>query len=235
MLVIFLLSSASCTPTSPVSKEREEIPTESWQIGEWWQYSQQAIWGNTFVGVEYIFGDGLEGQFISSYNLLSREKERVLELDPAEFRVSPPSIYKNRIVWSAANISGKQLSEIDWDELNWDIFLLDLETGEVQQITYNEHRQTEPSVCDDTIVWLEDRHGTGERYPYPPPLDVYAYDLHTGEEKRLTSATTAEGYGRNLPISGNLVVWTDSRHADPSVKSHPSNEPDYNNRYMYMI
>jgi len=201
---------------------------ESWQVGEHWQYSPQAIWRDTFVGVEYIFGDGLEGQFISSYNLLAGEKERVLELDPAEFRVGPPSIYENRIVWSAANISGKQLREINWDKLNWDIFLLNLETGEVRQITNDEDAQIEPRVYDDTIVWLDNRHEEDEEYPYY--YDVYAYDLKTGKERRITTTNSIREH--DLGISGSLVVWTDSRNDEPS--SRIDTQPPIRNRDIYL-
>ncbi len=213
---------------NPVTKE--EIVTKSWQVGEHWQYSPQAIWVDTFIGVEYIFGDGLEGQYISTYKLSTKEKKCVLEFDPAEFRISPPSIYENRIVWSSADISGRLLSEIDWDKLNWDIFLLNLNTGEVRQITGEEHAQIEPRIYGDTIVWLDTRHEEG--YHNPNVYDVYAYDLKTGQERRLTSSTSAEGH--DLSIRGNLVVWSDNRHAEWDKATHAGNEPDYNNEiYAY--
>jgi beta propeller repeat protein len=229
-LVIILLSSASCTLATPTSDDEESplVELKHWQIGEWWQYSPRAIWGDIFIGLESIFDGGLKEQYISAYNLRTRESERVLEIDPDNVQVGAPSIYENMVVWSAADISEEQQ-----DELDWNVLLLDLDTGEVQQITDDQHAQTEPRICGNTIVWLDNRHGTGERYPYPQPLDVYAYDLSTGEEKRITAATTAEGYGHPA-ASGSIVVWTDSRHVDPEVIRHASNEPDYNNEiYMY--
>jgi TolB protein len=228
MLVIFLLSCASCTPTSPVSEEIEEVPNESWQVGVSWQYSQQAIWGDIFIGLENTNDGRSKAQYISAYNLRARERERVLEIDPDSVRAGTPSIYENLVVWSAADISKEQQDEFDWN-----VFLLDLDIGEVQQITDDQNAQTEPRIYGDTIIWLDNRHGTGERYPYPQPLDVYAYDLSAGEERRITAATTAEGYGHPA-ISGSFVVWADGRHADPEVIRHASNEPDYNNEiYVY--
>lgn len=242
MLVMLLLVPVSCTSTSSEPEDEEELTTteeqgeeqvvESWEIGEHWQYSQQALWGDNFVGIEYIFGDGLEAQYISIHNLRTGEKERVLELDPGSVRAGPPSIYENRIVWPATDISGKQLSEIDWDELDWNIFLLDLETREVQQITTDEHAQTEPKVYGDTIVWLDSRHVEG--YHNPEVFDVYTYDIRRGQERRLTSFTSAEEH--SLSISDNMVVWSDNRHADPEVTIHAGNEPDYNNEiYIYNL
>ncbi len=230
ILTVVLLVAVSCDSTLPEPEETSAESPESWQIGENWQYSPQAIWGDTFVGVEYIFGNGLEGQYISTYNLSTREKERVLEFDPAEFRIGPPSIYENHIVWFSANISGRLLSEIDWNKLNWDIFLLDLNTGEVRQITTEEHAQIEPRIYGDTIVWLDTRY-VGS-YHNPDVFDVYAYNLRIGKEIRLTSSTSAEEH--NLSISGNLVVWSDNRHAEPEVNIHAGNEPNYNNEiYAY--
>lgn len=64
-MVMLLLTSVSCDSMLPKPEEALADSPESWQVGEHWQYSPQSIWGDTFVGVEYIFGDGLEGQFIS--------------------------------------------------------------------------------------------------------------------------------------------------------------------------
>ncbi len=227
LIVIAIVAQTGC---SGGTKETEPVASESWQIGENWLYSPQAVWGDTFVGVEYTFGNALEEQYISTYNLNKREKERVLKLDPAEYRISPPSIYQNRIVWSSANISGRPLSEIDWSNLNWDIYLLILDTGEVRQITSEEHAQIEPRIYGDTIIWLDVRYADG--YHNPDVFDVYAYDLKTGQERRLTSSTSAEGH--DLSISGNLVVWSDNRHAEWDRDTHPENEPNYNNEiYAY--
>jgi beta propeller repeat protein len=200
-------------------EESPLVEQEHWQIGEWWQYSPQAIWGDVMVGTEIEVRDHkVFRPYISTYNLRSREKQRMLELQANRMVSSVPAIHGDRVVWAS---------------VDQDIFLLDLETGEAQQITNDDNAQVYPRIFDDTIVWLDNRHGTGERYPYPSPLDVYAYDLSTGEEKRITVATTAEGYGHPA-ISGSIVVWTDSRHADPEVIRHASNEPDYNNEiYMY--
>jgi hypothetical protein len=236
ILIIALLASSSCTVESSVPEEPdivEEIPAEIREIGENWHNSSQCIWEDVFVGVEYIYGEHLEGQYIFTYNLRTGEKERLIEFDPSESRINPPSIYKNLVVWSEADISGMQLGSIDWQNLNRDIYLLDMETGKIQKITDDEHVQEGALISGETIVWLDDRHGTGEPYPYPAPLDIYAFNLATGEEKRITAASTAEGYGY-LAISGDLIVWSDSRHADPEVKNRPSNVADYNNEiYVY--
>ena len=222
-LIMLVLLPISCTsiPVEPEEEEELDVEIEQWQIGENWEYGQQAIWGDVIVGTEIeVREHKVVRPYISTYNLRSREKERVLELQANRIVSGVPAIHGDRVVWAS---------------VDQDIFLLDLETGEVHQITNDDNAQVRPRIYDDTVVWLDNRHGTGARYPYPPPFDIYAYDLDTGEEKRLTSATTAEGYD-HLSISGNIVVWTDSRHADPEIIRHGQNQPDYNNEiYMYNL
>jgi beta propeller repeat protein len=234
VLVTFSLVCGSCTSTSPASKEVEELAVEieRWQIGEYWRYSPQAIWGDKLVIHEVLFGDNrVAEQYISLYNLRTREKRRVTEIR-ADYLVNSPSIYDDTIVWSSCYYSQEMWESPNKDisALNWEVFLLDIKTGEVQQITTEEHAQKEPRVYGDTIVWLDTRHETENRYPHY--FDVYAYDLRTGQEMRLTSSTSVED--DFLGISGNMVVWSDNRHANPEVTIHAGNEPDYNNEiYVY--
>ena len=137
-----------------------------------------------------------------------------------------PAIHGNRVVWASVDRdeyeSLRSLTKVLLP--NWDIFLLELDTGEVRQITTEEHAQTRPRVFGDTVVWLDARHD--DDYFNPRRFDVYAYDLSTGQETRLTSTTSAED--NDLSISGNLVVWTDQRYV-PENTSYPSNSGDYNN------
>lgn len=230
---------APASPPPPAPEPRDEtspgkeLTVEAWEIGNNWTYSQQAIWEDVMVGLESEQERGkIVKQCIATYNLRSREKELVYELPLSREVEQPPAIHGDRVVWAS----------VDWDESeqqrslrraplpDWDVFLLDLKTGEVRQLTTEEHAQTYPRIYGDTVVWLDSRYE--EEYHNPRRYDVYAYDLGTGEEKRLTSATSADGM--NLSIDGNLVVWADNRHADPEVSTHPSNAPEYNNDiYLY--
>lgn len=230
VLVILLLTSscqfimgeapAPAPEPAPIPIPKPSPPpkvTEAWEIGENWTYSQAAIWGDIMVGLESEQERGkIVKQYIATYNLRSREKELVYELPFDRIVIDQaPAIHGNNVVWSSVG----------------DVFLLDLETGELQQITNDEHAQIYPNIYGDTIVWLDNRHEAPDHYPRS--FDVYAYNLKTKNVRRLTLATTAEGY--NHPsISGNLVVWADNRHADSEIRTHPSNDPDYNNDiYLY--
>jgi len=225
ILIILLLPFASCgtTATGPeVEKETppmtveegKELDIESWEIGENWMYSQQSIWGDIMVGLETEWQQGKAvKQYIGTYNLRSREKELVYELPPERVADQAPAIHGSNIVWSSAG----------------DVFLLDLKTTNVQQLTSEEHAQVNPRIFEDTVVWQDARNREG--YYNPQRFDVYAYDIKTKTEKRLTSAPTAEG---DLSIDGKLVVWTDNRHADPPMDIHAGNEPGFNNEiYAY--
>ena len=221
-VVIPILSSCDNknAPPEETDSTDDEITREIREIGENIHYSSQCIWGDLFVGIKYVYSQGLDEQNIIIFNLETGGKELLLEFDPLSYRVDPPAVEGNLLVWSQADVSGKQPDEIRLDTLNYDIFVYDMDTGETRQITDDEYVQRGALVSGEWVIWLDSRHGTGERYPYPPPFDVYAYDLNTGKEKRLTSATSAEGYD-HLAISDNLVVWSDNRFGDPEVKSRP--------------
>ena len=240
LIMIFILSGCqtrtapeSATPTPSMSE-----PTGSWEIGGNLSYSQEPLWGDTLVGLglNLVNSESKDGQIprqnIIVYDLKTREQKQVIKV-PELFVRDSPSIYGNKIVFSAI---------IDRDDffrqglssmilLNWDIFLFDLETNQMQQLTSEEHAQMSPRIYGDTVVWLDARNQPLDQDP--PPFDVYALNLKTNQETRITANTTAEGYTQ-ISISGNLVVWTDMRHADASVTSHAENDSKYNNEiYVY--
>lgn len=122
-------------------EEGKELAVESWKIGENWRYSRQAIWGDVMTGWEIEQQRGqIVWQSISTYDLRSREKQRVLEV-PATYPVGPISTYKNRIVWASVDQDEYEQQSQAKDELdlNWDIFLFDLESGDTQP-TDNQRR-----------------------------------------------------------------------------------------------
>jgi len=238
-LVLLILS--ACSPAvsesgvaeagqSLTDEEEIKLTTESWRIGEDWEYGQQAISGDVMVGIETGLQDGRRTYtHISLYNLRTREKTRVLELPADRILHAAPAICGSRVVWASVDREEAE-TEGRAPLPNWEVFLLDLDTGEVRQLTTDEHAQMHPRIDGDTVVWLDARHEEG--YHNPRRYDVYTYDLSTGQETRLTSTTSVEG--RDLVIDGDLVVWTDNRHADPEITLHAGNEPDYNNEiYVY--
>jgi beta propeller repeat protein len=171
----------------------------------------------------------MDGQYITAYNLRTREQQRIVEI-PDDYRFEEPSIYEDKVVWSSCYYSEefRMSRQKDFDTLNWDVFLLDLETGEVRQITTDEHAQIRARIYGDTIVWLDNRHEEDEEYPHN--YDVYAYDLETGRERRITTTTSITA--RDLAINGSLVVWTDDRNDSPS--SRIDTYPPVGNEDIYL-
>ncbi len=224
-LVMLVMSSLSACSTG----EEREPANESWEIGTHWRYSPQSIWGDTFVTGEYIFGQELEGQYITVYNLQTREKRRLTEI-PLDYRFEEPSIYEDKVIWSAYYFSEefRMSRQKDFDTLNWDVFLLNIKTGEIRQITTDEHVQRRPRIYGDTIVWLDNRHEEYKEYPHH--YDVYAYSIKTGEERRITTTNSITDY--DLAINGDLVVWTDSRNDDPA--SRIGTRPPIQNDDIYL-
>jgi len=116
-------------------------------------------------------------------------------------------------------------------EPNWDVFILDLETSEVRQLSTEEHAQMTPRIYGDTVIWSDARNQDADKLPFS--YDIFAYNLKTGKETRITNNTTVNGYNQ-ASISGNYVVWTDMRHADMSVASSAGSDSVYNNEiYLY--
>ncbi len=132
-------------------------------------------------------------QNIISVNLITGEKEVLLEFDPESYRIYPPAIDGSLLVWSQAEVTGRYSDDIDWETLDYDIFTYDMKTGETRRITDDDFIQRDALISGRWVVWLDYLHDTGERYPYPASRDVYAYNLETGEEKRITGASTLKG------------------------------------------
>jgi beta propeller repeat protein len=79
---------------------------------------------------------------------------------------------------------------------------VDLATGQEHLAAFNPGQAIgDPSVSRGRIVWADDRAGS---------YDVYLYDVRTGTERRLTTNPAGQFGAR---ISGNLVVWEDTRNS----------------------
>jgi len=240
LLTLGLIASAiGCQPgaekeSPPLPPQKAtELTIETREIEGSLTYSQQAIRDDILIGIVSELERGkIVRQQIIGYNLRSREQKTIFELPVDRLVYDPPAVYGDFVVWSSVDrVEEEQQKAAKRVPLpNFDVFLLDLETGRVQQLTTEVHAQVNPRIFEDTLVWLDVRNVEG--YYNPQRYDVYAYDIKTKTEKRLTSVPTAEG--RDLSIDGNMVVWTDNRHADPPMDIHAGNEPGFNNEiYAY--
>ncbi len=99
-----------------------------------------------------------------------------------------PAVHGDRIVWQ------------DLRNTNWDIYMLQISTGEVTRLTTNVHNQRHPDIHGDLVVWQDDRNTN---------WDIYALDLRTGIEQRLTTniadEVTPSVYGRRVAWDSNTI------------------------------
>ena len=210
---------------APVLLSGESVADQPWLVGEKLYYGPQAVSGDRLALFEPIVHEDRSRElYIKIYDLRTRRSERVFTFPEGVWPNIQPAIDGDRVVWSAA-LHGST----DTVKSNYDIFMLDLKTGEVSQITTEEHVQIEPRISGDTIVWLDTRHMASDEYP--PYYDVCAYDLRTGREKRLTTTTSI--VDESLSISGNTVVWSDARYAVQRPGKKPGITDQNNEIFLY--
>jgi beta propeller repeat protein len=227
LILLSLALLSACTPDSG----KAVFTVDGRLLGEGFTYSPQSVWNDTFVACEHP-SDVRKTWYILTFNLETGDKSRIFE-SPEDFLLESPSIYENWIVWAACNYT-EEISfgpMITTDMLNWDVFLYDLGTGEVKQITTDGHTQISPRIYGNTIVWLDNRDSADK--PWPHYYDVYAYDISTGKERRLTTGNSIESH--DISISGNLVAWTDNRNDAPETRIDTDPPVPNHDIYLYNL
>jgi beta propeller repeat protein len=101
-----------------------------------------------------------------------------------------------------ACISGSIVVWSDYRNGNWDIYGMDIETGQEFPICTNEATQDLPYIDGHIVVWRDLRNGN---------WDIYGYNLETHEE---FPVCTAPGMQWRPVVYGNLIVWQDRRLGD---------------------
>jgi len=91
------------------------------------------------------------------------------------------------------------------DPWQTDIYEFDQATGAVTAVCTASSQQSEPAVSGDWIVWVDNRGGSFENNG-PTKNDLYARNMASGEERRLTFDEGAV-FQQTPVISGNLVVF----------------------------
>ncbi len=86
-----------------------------------------------------------------------------------------PVVSDGRIAWKDERAGAKQA----------DIYMFDLATGAEQPVCTADGRQEQPDIEGDWVVWVDNRGGTFH-YGKPTMNDIYALNLASGEERRIT-------------------------------------------------
>jgi beta propeller repeat protein len=115
------------------------------------------------------------------YNM---DSDTVETVDPTTQDQLDPAIHKGRVVWQDFRNAGYG-----------EIYMKDLNTGEVKRITDDAYSQYYPSIYDNWIVWSDMRNTQN---------DLYGYNLLKNKEIRLTN--TQENETRPF-MKGNWVVY----------------------------
>ncbi len=104
-----------------------------------------------------------------------------------------PVVYDDKIVWLDYRNQTQEVQN--------DIYLLDLNDNKEVPISLNNAPQWDISMNGEKIVWADDRNASSQR-------NIYMFDLSTGVE---TPICTADGPQDMPVIYGDKVVWRDGR------------------------
>ncbi len=150
-------------------------------------------------GDRVVWMDNRNGNWDIYTYLISRPDLGVYPLIDFQGDQTNPAIHENTVVWE----------DYQEDEFRKNIFMYDLSTGIVTQITNdNDLQQHEPDVYKHLIVWVDERNGNP---------DIYMYNTYTGEETRLTDDPAEQ---RNPSIHGSRVIWEDNRDGNWNLYMH---------------
>lgn len=139
-------------------------------------------------------GDSFDSQ-IFLYDLRSKERRSIARIQRGglDLVVSSPQLYDNLVVWN----------KVFYDRANLvahpDVYLLDIDKGEVRQLT-NNGKSFAPVVSGNHVAWMY----------RSTPEGVYGqielYDLATNQLRRLTDSDPREGnWGPS--IGSQAVAW----------------------------
>ncbi len=107
--------------------------------------------------------------------------------DPVAESWDQAAIHRDWVVWQKTTDS----------TLDWNIEAYNIRTRQIKSVCSAAGTQLYPSVWGNWVVWMDQRYGANS--------EIYAYNLASGVEKRLTNTPAIQEY---MPdISGTKVTW----------------------------
>ena len=95
-----------------------------------------------------------------------------------------------------------------------EVYLANVRTGEIRQLTNDGHRKRRPVISGDTVAWTDqsrqiETHDNNSRTARSLADDIFVLDLNTGDRRRITEVPAKRS---GLKISGKRLVWLDNRN-----------------------
>jgi beta propeller repeat protein len=138
---------------------------------------------------------------IHVYDLTTREETVI----PGTSKAAFPKISGDRVVWVDYRNGFLDAGEI---------YMYDLKTNTERPIAVGPGVRSDPAISGDRIVWLQKDDPAGDA-----PYSIRLYDLSDGTARQITGDTarpivseSSAALYDNVAISGNWIVWTDTRN-----------------------
>lgn len=167
----------------------------------------------------------------NSLKVIDLEEKKVIQtISIPNQLVAGFDIDDGKIVWSdLRNEKGSSKIQDYMETANADIFMYDLKTDKLKQITSNNACQINPQIWKNYIVWQDNRND--RKVDIYPEWDIYSFNLVTGEERQIT---TAPGIHTNPAIHDYKIVWEDGRNCQSDSGLRYGENVPQNNTDIYM-
>jgi hypothetical protein len=151
-------------------------------------YRSPGIWGDRVVWGQY---DSVEGETLVEHRISTNTTRDVIS-DRALRPMYSVSVWEHYAVFN---------HQPEGYGVDWNVMLVDLDTGEVRQITPSDSRQDQGYIHGGRVIWTDFRGAEDE---YPAGMHIYVYSLRTGREYVINPSSIG---GANPLIFDRNVVW----------------------------
>ena len=126
--------------------------------------------------------------------------------------------------WAETAVTGSLIIWSDAREGDFDVYGIDLPTGQERIIAQALNNQIGAAAGDHFVVWTDDRNSRTDVPPEQFNSDIYAMNLRTGQE---IPVCTAPGLQNDPDVHGDFIVWADQRRFVPSLAPYVSHISGY--------
>ena len=216
LIIILLLTFCGCKET--------QVPLTAGQAGD--IYFSIDGYASAVSG-DYLVIESTEGD-LKIINLPNKEVIKTIPL-PNKYTLGF-DIFEDKVVWSdLRNESDSSKIKDYFETANADVFLYDINTDKIIQITQNASPQISPRIWKNYIVWQDNKNDS--KTDMYPEWDIYLYNIDTKEEKLIT---TQPGIHTNPSINDFRIVWEDGRSCNSDISLRWGTNVPENNTDVYL-